>query len=134
MKSFNPKSPGAVRCRDCQFCPSNHGQRCEAANRRVLTLGSWRLCSSFRRKIVDLKEVVTPRINSDKRTHRWQHIDAFCGDLYLGTEPLWSYIGTEDSEREVLEDLRLWLRQKRATAFREYEIQKRRLGIKPVDD
>ena len=105
------------------------------ASRRVLTLGSWRLCSAFRRKTVDLKEVKKyPATNYVPPEFRWQVIGAFCDDIYVGTEPAWSYVGDPVSEKELLEDIRLWLLYKRAKAFREYEIRKRRLGIKPVDD
>jgi len=134
MKIFTSKLPNAVRCRDCQHCPQKRGQRCDVASKRVMTLGGWRRCSSFMRKTSGLKEVELAKNNRDTKTYRWQHIGAFCDDLYLGTEPLWSYIGDEASENAVLEDLRLWLRHKRSQAFHQDEIRRRRAAIKSVQD
>lgn len=134
IKSFPPKTPGAIHCRLCQLCPQKRGQRCELTGSTILHLGAWRLCYQFQRKAADLKDVESPTNNWEPPVpvlagHNCSHLGSMAGNrttLELHWRP--------GLGEEVLEDLRLWLRHKRSQAFQQYEILRRRAAIKSLQD
>ena len=134
MTTFGPHQPGAIRCSDCRFSPGQHGSTCPTTRHLIHKLGAWRRCKAFEAKDrASLAEVPKPLEPWREQKPRWELFRAEFGDLWIGCEPLWSYAWNQASEDEVLEELRQWLRWRRAESNRIFEISRRRASIRSVE-
>lgn len=131
---MTPNQPGAIRCSDCRFSPERNGTTCQTTNRIIHGLGYWRKCKAFSPEdSTSLAEVPKPLEPWREQKPRWKLFRAEFDDMWIGCEPLWSYAWNQASEDEVLEELRQWLRWRRAEANRIFEISRRRASIKSVE-
>jgi len=124
MTNFGPDHGDAIRCVDCRHCPAKAKRRCAAGRKNVLGLRYWRKCHAFK---------PAAATSTPPKRERWQCIDARDGDLWLGTEPLWNYAWSHDSEAEVLADIIAWLRHRRAEGIRRTEANRRRGTMQLVE-
>ncbi len=129
---FGPSSPDAVRCKDCRHCPARPSKFCEVTHRQLIGCGYWRKCSSYSpgprpQPVLQLAEA-----RQSDHSARWRHLDARDGDIWIGTEPAWTYSWDTASEAELLDDIRAWLRHRRQEAIRHAEAWRRRASIRSV--
>ena len=133
-----------VRCKDCQFAPPIAYHKrfiCEAGiNSGGYTY--WRRCGQYQSKAqkgLDEQsqrqplELVQSKPAPTARKPRWEIFRAEFDDLWVGTEPLWSWAWDERSENEVLEELRQWLRYRRAEHMRWVDVARRRSQMRSVE-